>query len=64
MISLKINIIQKLILLLLTTGPLVFTQEPNVVWTKTYGGDMGDLGNCVQQIDDGGFIIAGLAHKD
>jgi len=38
---------------------LSFAQEPNVVWTKTYGGALGDIGHCVQQTNDGGFIIVG-----
>ncbi len=38
---------------------LSFAQEPNVVWTETYGGAMRDKGYSVQQTRDGGFIVAG-----
>ncbi|MBN1575837.1 MAG: InlB B-repeat-containing protein [Chitinispirillaceae bacterium] len=38
--------------------------DGNAVWTKTFGGASGgiydDYGNSVQQIFDGGFVIAGL----
>lgn len=42
---------------------LSFAQEPNVVWTQTFGGNMGDMGYSVDQTNDGGFIIVGTTYS-
>jgi uncharacterized delta-60 repeat protein len=34
--------------------------QGNTLWTRTYGGSMGDEAYSVQQIADGGYIVAGL----
>ena len=33
--------------------------QVDTLWTKTFGGSQDDLGRCLQQTSDGGFIIAG-----
>jgi len=35
----------------------------DTLWTRTYGGSGYDYGQSVQQITDGGFIIAGYTHS-
>lgn len=32
----------------------------NELWTRTFGGVRDDIGRCVRQTDDGGFIIGGM----
>ncbi|HEC78464.1 MAG TPA: hypothetical protein ENI34_04890 [candidate division WOR-3 bacterium] len=36
-----------------------FAQAPDTLWTRTYGGPANDMGYSVQELNDGGFIIAG-----
>lgn len=35
----------------------------DLVWTKTYGGTVGEEGNSVQQTSDGGYIVAGYTYS-
>jgi hypothetical protein len=47
------------ILSLMIVASFGYTQIPDTLWTKTYGGEYRDWGNSVQQTTDSGFIIAG-----
>ncbi len=35
----------------------------NMLWERTFGGSYNDMGRCVRQTDDGGFIVAGYHKK-
>jgi hypothetical protein len=37
--------------------------EGNEIWEKNLGGDLEDLGNCIQRTADGGYIIAGVTWR-
>jgi hypothetical protein len=41
---------------------LKFSPTGGLEWSRTYGGDGAQIGNCVIQASDGGFVIAGT-HK-
>ncbi len=43
---------------------ILFAQEQgDTIWTQTYGSTQLDIGYDVQQTDDGGYIITGLADR-
>ena len=40
-----------------------YTQAPDTLWTKTYGGPEDDWASVVRQTSDGGYIIVGTTHS-
>lgn len=48
-------------LFLCFNGPL--WSQPDVIWTRTYGGNSGETGFSVQQTNDGGYIICGVTYS-
>ncbi len=48
---------------IITTATLGYTQPPDTLWTRTYGGTGNDVGNSIKQTSDGGYIIAGYTES-
>ena len=40
-----------------------YAQAPDTLWTRTYGSSEADLGYCVQQTTDGGFVFVGFSYQ-
>ena len=49
----------KKVSLLLVFISIMLQAQPDILWTKTFGGANNDFANIVQQTIDGGFIIGG-----
>ena len=44
---------------LITLAVNLFAQPPATLWTRIYGGNRSEVGYCVRQLSEGGFIIVG-----
>jgi len=51
------------ILLFIIFSSIAIGQEPDTVWTKIYGEDHHELGECIIPTSDGCFLIAGSNHS-
>lgn len=52
----------KIVLLLIISYNFSYSQVPNIVWSKYFGGSRGEA-KSIQKTSDGGYIIAGIAEN-
>ena len=50
-------------LFLLLTFSLYSQNPPDTLWTKTFGGDYGELAFSIEQTLDGGFLLSGITQS-
>jgi hypothetical protein len=43
---------------------MVYAQAPDTVWTRAYGAEHHEMGECIQSTTDGNFVIAGSNHSN
>ena len=53
-----------LIIYLILSQLLNISAQPILNWASCYGGSLTDAGNCIQQTNDQGFIIAGYSRSN
>ncbi len=66
-----VGIIVCMLIIVATVIPVAGTKNKNqnsniknIEWEATYGGDLIDWGNCIQQTADGGYIISGTYFRN
>ncbi|MEM4625720.1 MAG: hypothetical protein QXJ28_03090, partial [Candidatus Pacearchaeota archaeon] len=52
-----------ILLILLFSASILLAQAPDTIWTKTFGGSNIDIGSCVKETSDGGYIITGYTRS-
>lgn len=61
--NLKTNPLIIQVIIILFYSIYCFAQAPDTIWTKTLGGSNIDIGTCIQETTDGGFIITGYTRS-
>lgn len=61
--NLKTNPLIIQVIVILFYSIYCFAQAPDTIWTKTLGGSNIDIGTCVRETTDGGFIITGYTRS-
>ena len=51
------------LVLLFCTLAAIAQPNPDTLWTRTYGGSLGEIAYDIKQTSDGGFIIAGYTYS-
>jgi len=55
-----IKIHKTVLIVVLLISQNLLSQAPDTLWTKTFGGNLYDVGTSVKQTSNGGFIVAGV----